>query len=595
MSSANPNAAFTRDRAGQSQRILARFGAKTADPSAVGNIRPNAGKETVSARLTFGFNLLFFVLLWLSVSLSLIFNQKVFLVSLVFALISSVFNVGVFVLLALRQPTTAIRLFALYLSLIFGIVLFTAGVESPFMLVLALPVAFCGLAIGSRPVVAIGLFYSIEIIAVGISQQLHVNPVAEPLSATGSLTIVYDLMTLLLYALIVVALAGQQERSARRAERIVAQLRSTAQLAQTSSAILELDQLLPFIVDFIRDQFAFYHVQVFLVDTDRRYATLLASTGQAGQSLLQRGHRLAVGSQSIIGRVTLNGTPVVALDTQTDPLHRTNELLPETRSELAMPLIVGEEIIGALDVQSTRPEAFTQADIDSLQIVASQIGISIRNAQLFQQQRDSLQANERLLVASDINLREIQQLNQRLTESAWSDYLDSHSRSIAGVTLQNRQLLIDTQWTASLAQAAREARRIVTRTDDKQIVSVPVRIGQRVIGALEVETSGDAQPSDLIDLVQAVAERLSLSLENARLFEQSQMLAQQELTVNAVTAKMQASGTVDDLLRVTLAELGRALDASYGAVRLGNALLGQPEEAQPPRTVTPAGRNGSRN
>jgi GAF domain-containing protein len=539
-----------------------------------GSVRRGDSKEDVTARVTLLFNSLFFGASVLSIFATAILSPDSLLSSIIFTVFSAIFNISIFVLLATNQSSLAVRVFAVYLILLSAIIVIISGIESPFILVLALPLAFSGLTVGSRLVVISTVIYSVEVIIVGVTQIYNINSLAGPITDSAApLNIAYDIVILFFYAVLLTVLVNQQTRAANRAERVVAQLRTTAQLAQTSSSILELDRLLPFAVNFIRDQFAFYHVQVFLIDADRRYATLLASTGEAGQALLQRGHRLAVGSQSIIGRVTLNGTPVVALDTQTDPLHRTNELLPQTRSELAMPLIVGEQIIGALDVQSTRPDAFTQADIDSLQIVASQVGISIRNAQLFEQQRDALQANERLLVASDINLREIQQLNQRLTESAWSDYLDTHARSMMGVTLQNRQLLIDTQWTASLVQAARERRSVLTRADGKQTISVPIRLGERVIGAMEVETSSDAQPAELTDLVQAVSARLSLSLENARLFEQSQMLAQQELTVNAITAKMQVSTTVDDLLRVTLAELGRALDANYGAVRLGSTLL----------------------
>jgi len=565
MNRANPSGTASNPSPSLVSRLLAIWTQVRSDSSS---------QEDVSARVTLAFNSLFFSGFVVSVLANAIINPDAVLQSLAFGVISGFFNIPVFILLGTNQFRSAVRLFGVYLALIGALVLYVSGIESPFLLVLALPLAFVGLTIGSRWVGIITVIYVIGVAITGVLQIYNLNPIAGPITDTSAgLTIFYDIGILLFYSALLSVLVGQQQRSGVRAERVVSQLRTTAQLAQTASSILELDQLLDFAVNFIRDQFAFYHVQVFLIDADRRYAVLLASTGEAGQALLQRGHRLAVGSQSIIGRVTQNGTPVVALDTQSDPLHRTNELLPQTRSELAMPLVVGEQIIGALDVQSTRPDAFTQADIDAMQIVASQVGISIRNAQLFEQQRDALQVNERLLVASDINLREIQQLNQRLTESAWTDYLDSHARSMMGVTLQNRQLLVDSQWTNSLAQAARERRSIFSKTEGKQIVSVPIKLGERVIGAMEVETSSDAQPAELVDLVESVSNRLSLSLENARLFEQSQMLAQQELTVNAITAKMQVSANVDELLRVTLAELGRALNASYGAVRLGNNLL----------------------
>ncbi len=187
-----------------------------------------------------------------------------------------------------------------------------------------------------------------------------------------------------------------EERVARR----TSQLETAALVSQEASALVDVEQLLNHTVELIRQRFGFYHAQIFLLDEERKWATLKASTGEPGRLLLARGHRLEVGSRSVIGKVTAEGVPVVARDTDTDPVHRKNELLPETRSELAVPMKLGDEVIGALDVQSKEPDAFGDDDIVALQILANQIAITLRNAELFRSLQDVLYVVDSLYTAS---------------------------------------------------------------------------------------------------------------------------------------------------------------------------------------------------
>ncbi|NDJ55298.1 MAG: GAF domain-containing protein, partial [Chloroflexi bacterium] len=140
----------------------------------------------------------------------------------------------------------------------------------------------------------------------------------------------------------------------QRTQRILA----TAEVARAITGTRDLDTLLRRVVNLIIDNLDFYHAQVFLVDEKGTTAVLRASTGPAGKQLLEQRHQMPVGSRSVIGQVTERGTPVITRDSDTDVLHRRNELLPLTRSELALPLRVESRIIGALDIQSTNPNAF---------------------------------------------------------------------------------------------------------------------------------------------------------------------------------------------------------------------------------------------
>jgi GAF domain-containing protein len=139
-------------------------------------------------------------------------------------------------------------------------------------------------------------------------------------------------------------------------------------------------------VELIRDRFGYYHVAVFLLDEAGKYAILREATGEAGAELKARRYRLTVGSNSLIGWVTANRRPRIALDVGEDAVFTQNELLADTRSEAALPLRVGDRLIGALDVQSRALNAFNQADIEVLQVLADQLAIAIENGRLFARQ-----------------------------------------------------------------------------------------------------------------------------------------------------------------------------------------------------------------
>jgi HAMP domain-containing protein/putative methionine-R-sulfoxide reductase with GAF domain len=159
-------------------------------------------------------------------------------------------------------------------------------------------------------------------------------------------------------------------------------IRTAADVARAVVATPNLDDLLRRTVDQIKESFDFYHVSIFLLDNNGEYAVLRESTGEVGQALKARNHRLKVGSQSIIGWVTENNMPRVASEVGEDPVHFRNELLPETRAEAAVPLQVGGRVMGALDVQSTEPEAFDESVIEVLQTLADQLCAAIQNADL---------------------------------------------------------------------------------------------------------------------------------------------------------------------------------------------------------------------
>jgi len=179
-------------------------------------------------------------------------------------------------------------------------------------------------------------------------------------------------------------LSGMYRSLEARVEARTQQIRTAAAVARAVVSTPILEDLMRRAVELIRDRFGYYHVSIFMLDDEGKMAVLRESTGEVGMALKARGHELAVGSQSIIGWVTANNQPRVASDVSSDPVHFKNELLPETRSEAAVPLQVGGTVLGALDVQSTNPGAFSPEDVEVLQTLADQLSAAIQNARLAQ-------------------------------------------------------------------------------------------------------------------------------------------------------------------------------------------------------------------
>lgn len=353
-------------------------------------------------------------------------------------------------------------------------------------------------------------------------------------------------------------------------------LRASSDIAQVINRDLDLQQLLDNTVNTIRDEFNFYHVQIFLIDDEYEYANLIASTGEAGKQLLARNHRLPVGSQSVIGRVSQVGEPVIAQNTSADTVHALNELLPDTRSELALPIIDASNIVGALDVQSIHADAFQTVDVQALQIVTNQLSVAIRNARLFKQAQQNIQENKQLLFEYETNLRQVDRLNRTLTKQSWDTYLNQ--TVIEGVTLSGQRILPQAEWSDAMRAAAQDRQTQVEAKETAKVITVPIILRDQILGAIEVEIEEHEHASDSVEMMQAISQRLAVSLESARLFEETQEATLQEQQINEIVSSYETAVTIDELLQVTLERLQQALGAEKGAVRLGT---GNPNNTNP--------------
>jgi len=369
-------------------------------------------------------------------------------------------------------------------------------------------------------------------------------------------------------ALLLWMFTGSLQRALSRANRIAAQTRAAAEAGQALAQILNLDELLTRAVDFIRDRFALYQVQIYLIDEARDYANLAASTGEIGQALMAQGYRVPIGPRTVVGEAVMNGDLLYVGDL-TRKAYRRPELLANARSELAIPLRVGEEIVGVLNIHSLRVNAFGDEDIEAMRVISNQISQGIQNAQLFESQQRGLLQNRRLFLESETNLREIQRLNRQLTGRFWQEYIQASDPGQIGVQLIGQELRpVVADWTPAMQQAMARQRIVSREENGEQILAVPITIRGQAVGAIEVRLSGSQSPNEIRNVLQSVAERMAFSLENARLFEQASSAAEREQQINTITARLQGLTSIEDVLATALSTLGQTLNAEQGTIRL---------------------------
>ncbi|PWB78026.1 MAG: hypothetical protein C3F07_01575 [Anaerolineales bacterium] len=330
------------------------------------------------------------------------------------------------------------------------------------------------------------------------------------------------------------------------------ELQSVSEISRTISTEQRLDILLPLITRLVSERFNFYHVGIFFVDETRQFAHLQAANSEGGQRMLANGHRLELGF-GLVGDVAQTGRPRIALDVGSDAVFFDNPELPDTRSEMALPLNIRGRAIGVLDVQSTKPGAFSENDVNTLGILADQVAIAIENARLFTQTQ---QARE-----------EAEALYGQILRQEWSAFEKQephigYRRSAVGGKLLEAPVVTD-----EIRMAVENGRVIAIDAGDNgshPAIAVPVKLRGQTIGVLNIKapTKNRKWSQDEINLVQAVSDRLALALDNARLLHESQRRAAREAKIGEVSAKISASINMRNVLQTAVEELGRALPGS---------------------------------
>ena len=348
----------------------------------------------------------------------------------------------------------------------------------------------------------------------------------------------------------------------REIERRSNLLKAVAGVGKAITSFRDLSELLQQAAHLIHENFGYYHVGIFLLDEHKEYAVLSATNSEGGLRMLERKHQLKVGETGIVGYVTQNAKARIALDVGKDAVYFDNSDLPQTRSEMALPLIVGGQILGALDVQSIEPQAFSEEDVSTLQILAEQIAIAIQNANLFNEAQKALEASR--ISYGDIS------------RGAWSKILRNQPRIGFLATPPTTVQIHSENLEINLAKAFETGDLIIG--SDGLTISMPVRVRGQTIGAIRLKKSAisESWTQDEINLAIALSDQLSGALESARLYKESQQHAARESLISDISARISAVSNTETIVRETVQELGQTL----GNASVTFQLLDQPNNRQ---------------
>jgi GAF domain-containing protein len=346
---------------------------------------------------------------------------------------------------------------------------------------------------------------------------------------------------------------AELEKANKQTSSRAAQLQAITELSEAIAQLQDLGELFSVTANLISARFGFYHVGIFLVDTQREYAIMQASNSEGGQRMLARSHSLKLGT-GVVGFAAQSGQPRIALDVGADAIFFNNPDLPKTRSEVALPLKSRGETFGILDVQSTEAGAFTNEDLQVLTALANQVSIAFENT--------------RLLTETRAALAQVQEVYDEFTRAEWSRAVVKAEQ--AGFRYQTGRIeMLETGLNSpEVVLAVKKGEVVTNQTEEskekRSTMAIPVKLRGEVIGVLHVESSDPSKTwqADEISLVEAVAERAAFAMENARLFQDARKRAAKERLISEATAKISGALNLENILQITAQELERVLGGS---------------------------------
>jgi len=349
--------------------------------------------------------------------------------------------------------------------------------------------------------------------------------------------------------------------ASQQAHRRAEMLSTSALVARTVSELINVEELLPRVVLLIGQAFGYYHVGIFLVDELKRFAVLHTVNSEAGEKMLARGYKVMVGPDNLVGAAVSTGEPQIARDSGQGTVRPGTPDLPQTRSEIALPLQTGGQVFGVLDAHSTEESAFSEEDLAILGTLADQIAIAVENA--------------RLLAQTQAALQESQKIQERYLRREWEQLLPtlrtvSHEYHMSGAPAVGDARLPE------IEQALQQGDAVVVTPDSNDgsgytgALAVPIKLRDQIIGVIdlhEIDRPREWTEED-VALVIEVADQAAQALETTRLFEQTQQQARREQLTSSIAARLRAAPDVESVLKATVHEIRRALGVSHGVIRL---------------------------
>lgn len=325
------------------------------------------------------------------------------------------------------------------------------------------------------------------------------------------------------------------------------QLEAVSLVAREAVTIQDLPTLLETTVSAISRQFRYYHAGIFWIDQSEQWAVLRAASSEGGRRMLERGHRLRVGQQGLVGSVAATAQPRIALDVGEDAVWFDNPDLPETRSEIALPLVdVGNHVVGVLDVQSTEVSAFSEPDIEILQLLADQVSVALRNAQLIEQTQGTL--------------AELEFVQQDYRRDGWARVMSR--RQVQAYEYDG--VLVEPVLPLPVPTSLTSGNSLQHNSLDSTTVMEPMQYRDQTIGMLTLSDPDRVWTEEELTLIRSVTDQVATALETARLFEETQRTARQQALLNAVLQTAAMTLDPDQALEEIAGILARGLAMAVG-------------------------------
>jgi len=352
------------------------------------------------------------------------------------------------------------------------------------------------------------------------------------------------------------------ETANRYSLRRARQFEAIVQVNRAITSIHDLDTLLPRIAQVISEQFKIYHTGIFLLDENREYAVLRAASSEGGKKMLARKHQLRVGQTGIVGFVTATGQPRIALDAGADAVFFDNPDLPNTHSEITLPLRYAGQVFGALDAQSDEPNAFSQEDIETLSTLADQVAAAIKNTLTLEEAYDAISKYKNFF-------------NERSIE-AWRTMQPTSVGLGFQMTSAAIQPLEEPLKGEHIKQAFAQNKPILKTERDggATLLAIPIRLRGQTVGVVNLRTKNNYKlTNDDAEMAEAVTERLSFAIESATLLQSTQRRADIERLTAEISSKISSSTYFETILQTAAEELSKALSGSDVLVQIEPASL----------------------
>lgn len=474
------------------------------------------------------------------------------------------------------------------------------------LVVLALAIAIFAAILMTRSIVT-PILQLVSVAGNITSGNLEVRALVQREDEIGTLAKAFNTMTAQLQTFI----ATLEQRVADRTKALA----TSSEVSRRLSTILDRKDLVNEVVNQVNNAFGYYHTQIYFLDEDKENLVMAGGTGEAGKLMLAQFHKVKKG-RGLVGRAAESNEPVLVSNTSLNPEWLPNPLLPETKSEMAIPISIGDQVLGVLDVQHNITDGLQREDVDSLSSIANQIAVALQNIRQYENTR-KIASDMGVVAAVGIatsTITDSQKLLQEVVDISKKSFNLYHAHiyllNEAGDTLNltagagevGRQMVsekrsIPLEREQSLvARAARTREGVLANDvtlapdflpnpllpDTRSELAVPMVVADKVLGVLDVQSETVGRFTDVdISIKTTLASQIAVALQNARSFAQSQHQAERETAVNLITQKIQSATSIEAALQITARELGRVLGMKSTLVTLETDQQNLPHETKP--------------